>query len=175
MLSELYICETAKSSVKSVNKTHCVDVRYPCVCYTLVVMKKTRLKEVKTKVKRSRPGSGLGLFADEDIKKGTFVIQYKGKRIPTKVADGLGTKYLFEIDKKWTIDGADKKYGNKARYINHSCKPNCESEIDEYDRVLITAIKNIKKGEELSYDYGEEYFEEFIEPYGCKCDGCIGK
>jgi len=136
-------------------------------------MRKSKNKQAKVKVGRSRPGQGLGLFADESIKKGDFVIEYKGKKISTKVADALGTKYLFEIDEKWTIDGSDKKYGNEARYINHSCKPNCEAEIDEYDHILIYAIKDIKRGEELSYDYGEEYFDEFIKPYGCKCSYCV--
>jgi len=135
-------------------------------------MKKTKLKEARVRVGRSSPGQGLGLFALEQIQKKDFVIEYKGKKIPTKVADTLGTKYLFEIDEKWTVDGSDKKYGNEARYINHSCEPNCEAEIDEYDHILIYAIKNIKKGEELNYDYGKEYFDEFIKPYGCKCEAC---
>jgi uncharacterized protein len=138
-------------------------------------MKKTKRKQMKTRVERSKPGSGLGLFAMEEIKKGDFVIEYKGKKISTKEADTMFTKYLFEISKKWTIDGSDKKYGNEARYINHSCKPNCEAEIDEYDHILLYAIKKIKKGDELNYDYGKEYFDEFIKPYGCKCNGCTIK
>jgi uncharacterized protein len=140
-----------------------------------VAVKKTKYKQKKTRVGRSKPGSGLGLFAMEEVKKGDFVIEYKGKKITTKEADTLGTKYLFEISKKWTVDGSNKKYGNEARYINHSCKPNCEAEIDKYDHILIYAIKNIKKGDELNYDYGEEYFDEFIKPSGCRCDGCDKK
>jgi len=136
-------------------------------------MRSDRKKQAKIRVGRSRPGLGLGLFADEPLKQGDFVIEYKGKKIPTTIADTLGTKYLFEIDDVWTIDGNDAKHANEARYINHSCKPNCEAEIDEYGRVLISAIKDIRKGEELYYDYGEEYFNEFIKPDGCKCDACL--
>jgi len=136
------------------------------------VAKKYQTKE-NLKVKRSRPGCGLGLFTLDPIKKGEFIVEYTGKKIPTKVADDLMTKYLFEIDEKWTIDGAEK--GNIARYVNHACKPNCEAEIDENDRIVYSAVRNIDAGEELTVDYGKEYFDEFIKPYGCKCEGCIKK
>lgn len=123
-------------------------------------------------VKRARPGAGLGLFARIDIKKGTFVIEYTGEKITNEEADRRGGRYLFNIDSKWTIDG--KKHHNTARYINHSCRPNCESRISG-GKVKIYAIKNIKAGEELAYDYGTEYFEEFLKPHGCRCDKCHAK
>jgi SET domain-containing protein len=126
----------------------------------------------KVAVKRSRPGRGLGLYTLDAVKKGAFVIEYIGRKIPTKYADELTTRYLFEVDEEWTIDGSDRK--NVARYINHSCDPNCETEIVD-GRVIITAIRNIAAGEELSYDYGEEYFDEFIKPMGCKCESCESK
>jgi hypothetical protein len=69
-----------------------------------------------------------------------------------------------------TIDGSDN--GNKARYINHSCAPNAEAEIDG-TRILIYALKNIPAGEEIFYDYGDEYFNEFIKPKGCRCPKCV--
>ena len=116
--------------------------------------------------KRSKPGAGLGLFTTVPIKKGAFVIEYTGKKIPTKVADTLTTRYLFQIDEKWTIDGSERK--NIARYINHSCIPNCETEIDEHDRIIVTAMHNIKEGEELTYDYGKEYFDQFLKGV-CTC------
>lgn len=117
-------------------------------------------------VKRGRPGTGLGLFATDFFKKGEMVVEYIGKRLSTKDADDLGTKYLFEIDDKWTIDGSDRS--NLARYVNHSCEPNCEAEIDGM-RIFYYAMRNISIGEELTIDYGEEYFDQFIKPYGCKC------
>lgn len=122
-------------------------------------------------VRRSRPGLGRGLFTTVPITKGDFVIEYTGKKIPTAYADTLKTRYLFEIDSDWTIDGSSPE--NTARYINHSCRPNCESELRD-GRILIYAVRNIQKGEELTMDYGDEYFDEFIRPHGCKCEKCLG-
>lgn len=212
-------------------------------------------------VREGRPGTGLGLFATRDIQKGDYILEYTGKKIPTKVADEMDeARYLFEIDKKWTIDGEDES--NIARYINHCCEPNVEAEVHdlpaprlsayivyalecdngavyigqtqdllqrwnrhasgrgaEYTskhkprgyvyseefpsreeavakekwlktgfgrkwlrreikagraqqaggHILITAVRDIRAGEELGIDYGEEYYDEFIKPVGCKC------
>jgi SET domain-containing protein len=125
-------------------------------------------KEIKKfLVKRSK--SGLGLFANTLIKKGEFVIQYTGKLLTRKEANKKGGKYLFEINSRWTIDGSGRE--NIARYINHSCRPNCEVDIINKE-IKIFAIKDIKTGEELCYDYGKEYFNEFIKPFGCRCAHC---
>jgi len=121
-------------------------------------------QNLKTKVKRS--SAGLGLFSGKDIKKGSFIIEYTGNILSSKEADARGGKYLFEINSRKVIDGSGRE--NKARYINHSCKPNCEIDIKK-GRVFVYARKNIKEGEELSYDYGKEYFNEYIKPCGCKC------
>jgi SET domain-containing protein len=67
------------------------------------------------------------------------------------------------------IDGNIKE--NTARYINHSCRPNCEAEGPK-GRIYILSTRNIKAGEELTYDYGKEYFETYIKPFGCKCVKC---
>ncbi len=122
----------------------------------------------KSKVKRST--AGLGLFADESIKKGEFVIEYIGKMLTHEEANIKGGKYLFEISSRRTVDGTGRD--NVARYINHSCKPNCEVEIKR-GQIFIYAIKNIKKGSELGYDYGKEYVDEYIKPHGCKCEKCF--
>ncbi len=114
------------------------------------------------RVKRS--AAGLGLFAGEDIPKGVCVIEYVGKDISEEEAYTSKSKYLFEITKKRTIDGKPK--WNKAGYINHSCRPNCEAEIHK-GRVFILSIKNIKAGDELSYDYGKEYCLDHCMP--CRC------
>lgn len=121
-------------------------------------------------VKRS--SAGLGLFAARPFKKGERVIEYVGRVIPAAEEYTSKSKYLFEVNKRKTIDGADRS--NIARYINHSCRPNCEPEI-ERGHVYIDATKNIKAGEELSYDYGEEYFNEHIKPHGCRCMKCKEK
>lgn len=121
----------------------------------------------KYKVKKS--SAGLGLFAEAPYKKGEFVIEYTGEKITHEEADRRGGKYLFEVNSKWTIDGKGRE--NIARYLNHSCDPNCESKIVG-SRVKIYTIKAIKPGEELTYDYGEEYVDDFIKPHGCRCRKC---
>lgn len=124
------------------------------------------------KVLVQRSQAGLGLFAGEDIKKGTHIINYIGERISHEEADRRGGKYLFEINNKITVDGTTRK--NIARYINHACRPNCEVRIYKGD-IKVWAIKNIKKGQELNYDYGKEYFNEHIKPFGCRCEKCTAK
>lgn len=132
-------------------------------------MKKVQ-KDPRFVIRRAHKGAGLALFTNVPFKKGDTVIEYIGKRIPTPEANELTTRYLFEVDENWTIDGSVQS--NIARYINHGCAPNCESEIIK-GRVYIQAIKTIKEGEEITYDYGDEYFNEFIKPMGCKCAKCL--
>lgn len=111
-------------------------------------------------------GVGLGMFAATPIKKGKFILEYTGVRITSEEAEEHSSRYLFELDDKWTLDG--EVDSNVARFINHSCDPNCEAEIED-DRIMIYALKDIGVGEELSFDYDQEYFDEFIKPIGCKC------
>lgn len=118
-------------------------------------------------VKRS--SAGLGLFAGENIPKGVCLIEYVGRVISKEENETSRSKYLFEINARKTIDGAART--NTARYINHSCRPNCEPEIHQ-GRVFIFSRRAIKAGEELSYDYGKEYWNEHIKPKGCKCPKC---
>lgn len=107
------------------------------------------------------------------INKGEVVIEYVGTIISAKEADEKPNRYLFEINSKWTIDGSTRT--NLARYINHACKrANCEAE-QRGKQIFITAARNIKPGEELKYDYGKDYFDEYIKPIGCKCDSCLAK
>lgn len=113
--------------------------------------------------------TGLGLFAEEKIRKGSFIIEYIGTLIKTSEADALSTRYLFDLENGWTVDGS--QYTNKARYINHSCRPNAAASIKN-GHIYIYAEKDIPQGSEITMDYGEEYFDEFIKPYGCKCLPC---
>ena len=119
------------------------------------------------RVGRSR--TGLGLFAVEPIRKGAFIVEYWGKPMRSEDADRLYTKYLFDLDNGWTIDGADRK--NIARYANHSCKPNAEARVGRRS-VRIHAAKTIRPGDEITYNYGREYFKQILEPIGCKCVAC---
>jgi uncharacterized protein len=116
-----------------------------------------------------RASAGLGLFAVAPIARGAYLIDYRGKRISTAAADRSRSRNLFEIDKHWTIDGSPRT--NVARYINHSCKPNCVARIIARS-IRIFALRNIKPGEELTYNYGKEYFDALIGPSGCKCSHC---
>lgn len=118
-------------------------------------------------VKKSK--AGLGLFTEAPIEKGGFVIEYVGEAITNTEADKRGGKYLFETSKNRTIDGSARS--NTARYINHSCSPNCEVEIRR-GHILVFAKRDIEAGEELNYDYGKEYFNEYIRPIGCRCSKC---
>lgn len=119
---------------------------------------------IRVKVKRST--AGLGLFADRVIKKGDWIIEYKGKILTSEQADAKGGKYLFEVNSKKTIDGTSRK--NTARYINHACKPNAEP-VWHNKGMWIQAIRNIKPGDEITYNYGKEYFDNIIKPHGCRC------
>src|SRR5437667_8434370 len=121
------------------------------------------------RIGRSR--TGLGLFATKPIKKGTKIVRYFGRLLDSrkKADDAIENKYLFELNDRWTIDGSIRK--NVARYINHACKPNAESDVQPRKRkVIIRAIKNIEPGEEINYDYGTDYFKAYLKPIGCKCD-----
>jgi SET domain-containing protein len=123
-----------------------------------------------------RSKTGLGLFATQPIKKGVKIVQYFGPLLDSKNEkhDSVENKYLFQISKRWTVDGSIRK--NIARYINHSCKPNAESDVNAAKKkIIIRSIKKIEPGEEINYDYGTEYFKEYLKPIGCKCEGCEAK
>ena len=125
------------------------------------------------KVKVKRGLSGLGLFAGENIKKGEMIIEYIGNILNKEEADKVSSniQYLFEVNRNKTIDGSPR--WNIARYANHACGNigNAESDVKK-GRVFIIATKGIKEGDEILYDYGEEFFDEYIEPKGCRCKKC---
>ena len=150
----------------------CSLLHFGLLVHCSLIMPIPKIGDVKYKVKKS--SAGLGLFAAEPIKRGTWIIEYVGKIISGKkeVEDYPENKYLFETSATRMIDGSARS--NTARYINHSCKPNCEVDIIG-GRVFVKAVKRIEAGEELNYDYGEEYTDEYIKPYGCRCVSCKGK
>jgi hypothetical protein len=127
---------------------------------------------------RSSPIQGLGAFATRRIRKGTRVIEYAGERITPQVADARYDDdqaerphvLLFTVDKRTVIDAGVG--GNEARFINHSCEPNCEAVI-EAGRVYIEAVRTISVGEELTYDYrlerDGEQGPEWEQRYACRC------
>ena len=125
-----------------------------------------------------------GLSATCNIEPETKVIQYLGERISKKESQrraleweekarkkGEGLVYIFELNKKWDLDGQVGK--NPARYINHSCDGNCEA-VNIDDEIWIVARCSIKKGEELTYDYGYD-MEHFMDhPCECGSKNCVG-
>lgn len=116
--------------------------------------------------------TGLGLFATRPIKKRTRIAEYKGTLLGLKdaeKAENSGNRYLYEVNSRWTIDG--KARGNIARYFNHSCNPNAESYTVGH-RVFVRTLRNIKPGEELTYDYGTDYLKNVIGKSRCKCSRC---
>lgn len=126
----------------------------------------------RVSVKKS--SAGLGLYSNVCLQKGDLVIEYTGETISEPEANRRGGKYLFELNDNWTIDG--KKRENIARYINHSCKPNCYPELNKKEtRIFIYAKRKIAPGEELTYNYGNDYVKKVIRPTGCKCDSCLKK
>ena len=117
-----------------------------------------------------RSRTGRGLFAEHAIPRGACIIEYLGKPVSPAEQRKNSGKYLFWTSKYTMIDGNIP--GNKARYINHSCAPNCEIDIRSR-RVYVFAARNIKRGEELNYDYDSEYFDMHIKPKGCLCNKCV--
>jgi len=118
-------------------------------------------------VRRTR--TGRGLVTADPIERGRCIVEYKGRVLSPTEEWTSKSKYLFAINKRTTIDGREKT--NIARYINHSCRPNCEIEIWR-GCVYVMAKRAIKPGEELFYDYGADYFNRLIRPKGCKCPQC---
>jgi uncharacterized protein len=124
----------------------------------------------KLRVRKS--SAGKGLFVEEQIPKGACIIEYVGRPATLEEMARDDGKYLFWTSKFAMINGNIP--ANTARYINHSCVPNCEAD-GPPGRVFILARRAIKPGEELTYDYGKEYFEKHIKPRGCRCTRCAGK
>ena len=126
----------------------------------------------RTRVGRS--ATGLGLFATKPIKRGDYIATYRGRRITAEESarrEARGAKYMFELNSRWTIDGSPR--WNLARYINHSCEPNAKP-VGRNGGIVVVALRRIEPGEEITYDYGEEYFDLFFKT-NCRCAACRAK
>jgi uncharacterized protein len=135
---------------------------------------------------------GNGVFALADLTEGETLIEYKGRRISSEMATELygnnadtGHTFLFNLNDKWLIDG--NVNGNSARWINHSCDPNCTGAVhvnidydEAKDKIWIEALRPIKIGEELTYDYGivlaERHTSKLKKIWTCRCgsEHCTG-
>ena len=123
------------------------------------------------RIGRSR--TGLGLFAAKPFRKREYIVTYRGRRIRNEEADRLearGSRYMFEINTRWTIDGSRR--WNVARYVNHSCRPNAEAVERRGPIIVYVARRKIKPDEEITVDYGKDYFAAFIGKSRCACPRC---
>jgi SET domain-containing protein len=141
---------------------------------------------------RRSPIHGNGVFAAADLPAGKSLVEYRGKLLTHAVADDrysdnveTGHTFLFILNDHYVIDA--NVDGNAARWINHSCAPNCEPVLQEAadgnpknDRLFIETTRPVKAGEELTYDYGIElaqrYTKRLKELWACRCGhrNCIG-
>ncbi len=125
-----------------------------------------------------------GLFATSDILQGTRIIEYLGERIPKEISraralewdkqarkEGAGLVYIFEINDEWDLDG-NVDY-NPAKYSNHHCEPNCEA-INYDEHIWLVAACDIKKGNELTFDYGYAIDSFLDHPCRCGAPSCPG-
>lgn len=121
-----------------------------------------------------RAHTGLGLFATRVIKRASYIATYRGPILTVEEAEKRerqGAKYMFELTKKLTIDGSPR--WNVARYMNHSCWPNAKPVINTREKkITFVALRDISPGEEITYNYGKEYYEYFLSIGGCLCAGC---
>lgn len=143
-------------------------------------------------VRRSSPIHGNGVFAAQDLPAGIELIEYRGRRLTHAQANRAyggdtdsGHTFLFTLNERYLIDG--NVDGNDARWINHSCAPNCQAWVIEdesgdpkRDRVVIETKRKIRKGEELTYDYGikleERHTPKLKAIWACRCGSpkCTG-
>jgi SET domain-containing protein len=142
-------------------------------------MTTTRTRQRIPYVVRKSPIQGRGAFATRKIRKGERIVEYKGEIITSAQADRRYPlpkpgqhhhTFLFDLDNGMVVDAAVG--GNSARFINHSCNPNCESVIED-ERVFIDAVRDIQRGEELVYDYNyildEPHSPSTKRLYPCAC------
>jgi len=143
-------------------------------------------------IQRRSPIHGNGVFAASNLPADTTVIEYRGKRLTHAQANRAyggdvdsGHTFLFTLNERYLIDG--NVDGNAARWINHSCAPNCQAWVVEHasgdprrDRVVIDTLRTIRKGEELTYDYGivleERQTPQLKKIWACRCGAprCTG-
>ena len=122
-----------------------------------------------------RSVTGLGLFATKRIKRGAYIAAYRGRRITTEESnrrEARGARYMFALNKRWVIDGSPR--WNVARYINHSCRPNAKP-VGRRGGIVIMALLQIERSEEITYNYGRVYLTSFLADGGCRCAPCRRK
>lgn len=123
---------------------------------------------------KKSPIHGTGGFARVDIRRGKRIIEYIGPKISKAAAQAELEKqntYIFTLDEDYDIDG--NVAWNAARFFNHSCAPNCETEVAR-GRIWVYALRHIKAGEELTYNYNHELDDYQDRPCHCGAPNCVG-
>ena len=131
-----------------------------------------RMRDVQIRYTVRRANTGLGLFATRAIAAGRRIIRYAGPVVTSEEVEQRTGRYFFSIDEDYAIDGSART--NLARYVNHSCRPNAEAFV-EGKRIWIWSKRAIEPGEQITINYGEQYFADYIKPVGCKCEPCAAK
>lgn len=134
-------------------------------------------------IRRSRI-HGQGIFTRRAIQEGTRLLEYRGELIDKEESNRRGLElfevskatggaavYIFDLNENFDLDGA--KPWNPARLVNHSCAPNCEM-VNEEDRLYLYALKDLRKGAELTFDYGYDVQHFLDHPCRCGAAGCVG-
>lgn len=117
---------------------------------------------------------GRGMFATAEIQAGEYIVEYTGDRISkedSRLRCREGNNYIFYINQEFDLDGSVAR--NVARFINHSCAPNSEAELDE-DRIWIIALRDIAPGEEITFNYGYDLEDYREHPCRCGAPRCVG-
>ncbi|HVF66269.1 MAG TPA: SET domain-containing protein [Pyrinomonadaceae bacterium] len=130
------------------------------------------MRDVQVRYEVRRANTGLGLFATRHIAAGRRIIRYVGPILTSAEVEQRTGRYFFSIDEDYAVDGSART--NLARYVNHSCRPNAEALV-EGKRIWIWSKRQIEPGEQITIDYGKEYFADYIKPVGCKCEPCAAK
>jgi uncharacterized protein len=117
---------------------------------------------------------GLGAFAKQSLSSGTLILEYLGEKIAKEESVRRcedNNQYIFKLDDQYDLDGSVE--WNPARFINHSCAPNCEAEVRE-GKIWVVATRDIRAGEELTFNYGFDL--EDYRNYPCRCGSskCVG-
>jgi SET domain-containing protein len=133
-----------------------------------------RVMETQLVVFKESPIHGLGGFAKTDLSKGTRILEYVGEKIDKRESARrceANNVYIFSLNDEQDIDGNVE--WNPARFLNHSCSPNCEAEFDN-DRIWFMATRNIRAGEELTFNYGFDLEDYRDYPCHCGAPNCVG-
>ena len=120
------------------------------------------------------PIHGTGGFARTDLARGTLVIEYVGRKISKQKSIEIcrgGNEYVFSVDEETDLDGNVE--WNPARFLNHSCAPNCEAELLD-GKIWIVALRDIQAGEEITFDYGYDLEDYRDHPCACGASECVG-